>query len=124
MAEEVKQGLVKIEKKSEWVQQADAIAALLRAPQLEAAAALAGVELAVLQQWLKEPRFRDRYQAARQAALEEIVARLQQLAAEAVETLARNLTCGVPGVEVEAAKVVLAHARPGADPAPKDEGHG
>jgi hypothetical protein len=124
VTEHVEQPLVKVERKSAGAQQADAIAALLRAPQPEAAAALAGVDEAVLQQWLQEPRFRDRYRAARQAVLEEAVTRLQQLAADAVEALARNLTCGVPEVEVEAAKAVLAHAMAGAEPAPKDGGHG
>jgi hypothetical protein len=112
--EDVKQALVKIEGKSLWAQQAEAIAALLRAPEIEAAAAMLGLDEAVLRRWLEDPRFRARYREARRAFLEDATDRLQQLVGGAVEALARNLTCGVPEVEVEAARVILAHAMPGA----------
>ena len=111
---EGKQNLVKVERKSLGAQQAEAIAALLRAPEVKAAAATLGLDEAVLRRWLEDPRFRARYREARRAFLEDAAARLQQLAGSAVETLARNLTCGVPEVEVEAARVILAHAMPGA----------
>ena len=109
MAEDVKQDLVKVERKSIGAQQEDAIAALLRMPQVGAAAAMAGVDEAVLRLWLKDPTFLARYRAARRAALEDTADRLQRLADGAVEALARNLTCGVPEVEVEAASVILDH---------------
>jgi hypothetical protein len=119
---EVRQDLMKVEFKSLGAKQAGAIAALLRAPGVEAAAAMVGMDAAVLREWLEDPKFRARYRAARQAVLEDANVRLQQLAEGAVEALARNLTCGVPEVEVEAARVVLAHAMPGAGfPAHKAE---
>lgn len=122
MTERVGRVLVQAGRESVGAQQADAIAALLLAPRPEIAAAMVGIDGAVLRRWLEDPRFRARYRAARHAALEDVVARLQQLAAGAVEALARNLTCGVPEVEVEAARMVLAHALPGADaPGPVGE---
>jgi hypothetical protein len=102
--------LVKVEAKSEAARQDEAIAALLLAPRVEAAAALAGIPEGTLRQWMKDPRFDARYQAARQATLDDLIARLEQLAGNAIEALARNLTCGVPAVEVEAAKAILGHA--------------
>ena len=122
MTERVGRALVQAGRESVGAQQADAIAALLLAPRPEIAAAMVGIDGAVLRRWLEDPRFRARYRAARRAALEDVVGRLQQLAAGAVEALARNLTCGVPAVEVEAARMVLAHALPGADaPVPAGE---
>ena len=101
--------LAKVETRSEAARQDEAIAALIQAPTVETAAAMAGVPEATLRQWLKDPRFDDRYRAARQAVIEDVIARLEQLAGDAVEVLARNLTCGVPAVEVEAAKAILGH---------------
>jgi hypothetical protein len=122
VAGEVRRDLVKVERKSIGAQQEAAIAALLRTPQLGTAAAEAGVDEAVLRRWLKEPTFLARYRAARRAAMEDAADRLQRLADGAIEALARNLTCGVPEVEVEAARVVLAHALAGKDgPAPTGE---
>ena len=114
MAGEVKQDLVKVEHKSLGAQQAEAITALLRAPGVEAAAPLVGIDEAVLRRWLEDPRFRARYREARRAFLEDAASRIEHLAGPAVEALARHLTCGVPEVEVEAAKVILAHAMSGA----------
>ena len=110
MIEEVRRDLVKVERKSIRAQQEAAIAALLRMPQVGDAAAMAGVDEAVLRLWLKDPTFLARYRAARRAALEDTADQLRRLADGAVQALARNLTCGVPEVEVEAARVVLAHA--------------
>jgi hypothetical protein len=122
VAEEVKQDLVKVERKSIGAQQEDAIAALLRMPQVGAAAAMAGVDEAVLRLWLKDPTFLARYRAARRAALEDAADQLRRLADGAVEALARNLTCGVPEVEVEAARVILDHVMARDDrPASGDE---
>jgi hypothetical protein len=120
--------MVKVERKSVMTQKEEAIAALLRAPRVEAAAAMIGVDEALLRQWLEEPRFRARYEAARQVAVDDSLARLQQLATTAVEALARNLTCGIPEVEVDAAKVILAHTvtganRPGQDDSGSRNGH-
>jgi hypothetical protein len=110
MADAQRTTLARRETKSEAARQEDAIAALLRAPTVEAAAALAGVPNDTLRQWLRDPRFDARYHAARQEVLDDLIARLEQLAGTAVDALARNLTCGVPEVEVEAAKAILGHA--------------
>src|SRR3954468_8775361 len=128
MAEEVKQDLVKVERKSIGAQQRDAIAALLRMPHVEAAAAMAGVDEAALRRWLEEPTFLARYRAARRAAVEDAADRLQQLADGAIEALARNLTCGVPEVEVGAARVILSHVmvrddRPASEDRREKDGH-
>jgi hypothetical protein len=115
VAEEAQRAIAKVQSKSVGAQKEEAIEALLRAPRLEAAAAMVGVDESLLRKWLDEPRFRARYEAACQAVVDDAVARLQQLAAPAVEALARNLSCGVPAVEIEAAKAVLAHIVTGAD---------
>ena len=102
--------LAKVETKSEAARQEEAIAALVRAPRVEAAAAMAGIPEGTLRQWLKDPRFDARYRSARQAAIDDLIAQLEQLAGDAVQALARNLTCGAPEVEVEAAKAILSYA--------------
>jgi hypothetical protein len=106
--------LVRVEKKSVRAQQEDAIAALLSEPTVEAAAVKAGISVGVLHAWLRNSTFDNRYQAARRASVDagvaDAITQLQQEAASAVDALRRNLTCGVPAVEVEAAKVILEHA--------------
>ena len=51
--------------------------------------------------------FREQYRAARRAVVEGAIGRLQQASTQAVDALTRNLTCGVPAVEVGAAKAVF-----------------
>ena len=87
-----------------------AIAALLAEPTVEAAAARVGVGHSTLLRWLAEPPFRDRYRAARRDVVEAVIGRLQQASTAAVDALARNLSCGIPAVEVGAAKAVLDQA--------------
>jgi hypothetical protein len=87
-----------------------AIAALLAEPTVEAAAARVGVGHSTLLRWLAEPSFRDRYRAARRDVVEAAIGRLQRASTAAVDALARNLSCGMPAVEVGAAKAVLDQA--------------
>jgi len=87
-----------------------AIAALLAEPTIAAAAARAGIGESTLLRWLAEPAFRDRYRAARRDVVEAAIGRLQQASTAAVDALARNLSCGIPAVEVGAAKAVLDQA--------------
>jgi hypothetical protein len=115
MADTGKRSVVKVDQRSVGAQQGDAIDALLRAPRVEAAAAMVGISESTLRGWLKEPAFKARYEEVRQAALEESLVRLEQITTSAVEALARNLTCGVPAVEVEAAKAILGHTVAGRD---------
>jgi hypothetical protein len=65
------------------------------------------VSEATAQRWLKKPEFVAAYRRARRAVVEATIGRLQQAAVEAVEVLRRNMTCGVPAVEVRAAVAVL-----------------
>jgi transposase-like protein len=87
-----------------------AIAALLTEPTVEAAARRVGVNESTLLRWLKEPEFGTEYRAARRLVVESAIGRLQQAATQAVDALARNLSCGIPAVEVGAAKAVLDQA--------------
>jgi hypothetical protein len=87
-----------------------AIAALLTEPTLEAAAARAGVAKKTLCRWLAESSFKARYREARRQVVEGAIGRLQAAATLAVDALERNLTCGIPAVEVGAARSVLDHA--------------
>ena len=86
------------------------IAALLTQPTHAAAAAAAGVSEATVQRWLRRPEFSTAYRLARRAVVETAVGRLQQATADAVDALRRNLTCGMPAVEVRAAVAVLDQA--------------
>ena len=87
-----------------------AIAALLTEPTLEAAARRAGVSESSLLRWLRDPAFRAEYRAARRAVVEQAVSGLQHAASEAVNTLTRNLTCGMPASEIAAAKAIIDQA--------------
>jgi hypothetical protein len=84
-----------------------AIAALLSEPTVEAAAKRAGISESTLLRWMAEPVFREQYRAARRAVVEGAIGRLQQASTQAVDALARNLTCGNPAVEVGAAKAIF-----------------
>jgi|SRR6266511_3721863 len=92
-----------------------AIAALLTEPTLEAAARRAGVSESSLLRWLRDPAFRAEYRAARRAVVEQAVSGLQHATSEAVAALRRNLTCGMPTVEISAAKAVLDFAVKGVE---------
>lgn len=87
-----------------------AIGALLTCSTLEAAAEQAGIVPSTLRRWLVEPAFQQRFREARRQAVEQAVAALQRAASESVETLQRNLTCGVPTAEIAAAKAILDQA--------------
>jgi hypothetical protein len=84
-----------------------AIVALLSEPSIPAAAVQAGISESTLKRWMQDPDFRTKYRAARQMVVEHAVGRLQQAAAKAADTLVRNLDCGMPAVEVGAAKAVF-----------------
>src|SRR5215203_4591079 len=87
-----------------------ALTALLSEPTIAKAAARAGVSESTLLRWMAEPEFKARLRAARRSVVEAAIGRLQQAAAQAVDALARNLTCGIPAVEVGAARSVLDQA--------------
>jgi len=87
--------------------QEKAVAALLAHPSIAAAARAVGVSEKTLDNWLKLPRFRKAFDAVRRQALTDALGDLQRVVGEAVETLKRNLTCGLASVEVKAAGQVL-----------------
>jgi hypothetical protein len=87
-----------------------ALAALLSEPTIEAAAKRVDIAESTLLRWMAEPGFRGKYRAARRQVVEGAIARLQTVATKAVGALERNLTCGIPSVEVGAAKAVLDQA--------------
>jgi hypothetical protein len=84
-----------------------AIVGLLCEPTVDAAARKAGIGETTLLRWMAEPEFKARLRAARRSVVECAIGRLQQAATQAVDALSRNLTCGIPAVEVGAAKAIL-----------------
>jgi hypothetical protein len=87
-----------------------AIVALLQLPTLRDAASSLGISDVTLWRWLQRPDFMERYRAARRQVVEGALANLQQATSEAAATLQRNLTCGVPSVEIRAAVAILDQA--------------
>ncbi len=92
-----------------------AIAALLSEPSIKAAAESCGVGEATLYRWLQLPSFAVAYRTARRQVVERAVSELQAACGEAVETLKRNLTCDIPGVEVRSAQIILEQAVKGVE---------
>ena len=87
-----------------------AIAALLSEPTIAKAATRAGISESTLLRWLQDPEFKAKHRAARRSIVEGAIGRLQQATTDAVATLQRNLTCGLPAVEVGAARSILDQA--------------
>ena len=87
-----------------------AIAALLACSTIDAAAEQAGIAGSTLRGWLGDPEFKARYRAARRQVVEAAIGRLQTVTTKAVDALDRNLSCGIPAVEVGAAKSILDQA--------------
>jgi hypothetical protein len=92
-----------------------ALAALLCEPTIAQAATKADISESTLLRWLAEPSFKARYRDARRQVVELAVTGLQQATSEAVETLNRNLQCGVPSSEIAAAKTILDFAVKGVE---------
>jgi hypothetical protein len=92
-----------------------AIAALLACPTLDEAASQAGIGESTLRGWLRDPAFQRRYRDARRQVVEQAITGLQQATGEAVATLRRNLTSGVPASEIAAAKAILDFAVKGVE---------
>ena len=92
-----------------------AIAALLTEPTIVTAAAKAGISESTLLRWLQDPEFSAQFRTARRAAVDQAVSQLQQATGDAVATLTRNLTCGVPTAEIAAAKSVIDFALKGVE---------
>jgi len=84
-----------------------AIVALMSCPTIAEAASKVGIGEATLWRWMQRPAFQRCYRAARGRVVEAAIGTLQQATTEAVAALQRNLTSGVPSVEVQAAKAIL-----------------
>jgi hypothetical protein len=68
-----------------------AVAALLTQPNVDAAARTAGISVATLMRWQKEPEFQKTYREARRAAFGQAIARLQQMSGATVATLGKMI---------------------------------
>jgi hypothetical protein len=87
--------------------QETAIAALLEDTSVAGAASAASVSERTLRGWLALPAFQQALYRARQRSVDSSMTRLLRLADRAATILETNLTCGQPGVEVQAAGEVL-----------------
>jgi hypothetical protein len=84
-----------------------AIINLLSAGSIEEAARRTGVSDKTLRLWLQEPAFARDYRAARRRILEHAVGLMQKASTSAVLALLRNLSCGKPACEIQAANSLL-----------------
>lgn len=84
-----------------------ALAALLESSSVTEAALRCGLSQKTLYRFLEDAEFKQEFQSARRRIFEQNIFRLQQIHGEAVETLARNLNCENPAVEVRAAHIVI-----------------
>ncbi len=101
--------------------QEQAIVALLTRPTIEQAAEEVGVNESTVRRWLKEPAFEEAYREERRRVLERAVGVLQKASVGAVGALMRNLKCGLPSVEVRAARTILEMALKGQEIYDHDE---
>jgi hypothetical protein len=81
--------------------------ALLSNPKIKDAAAAAGVNEATVWRLMQREDFQMKYREAAGKVFDSTLGTLQGATAEAVATLQKNLTCGVPAAEVQAAKIIL-----------------
>src|SRR5690554_5476893 len=97
--------------------QEQAIAALLMAPTIAEAANETGIGERTLFRWLQRDDFRRAYRLARQEAMRQAIARLQQAARDAVDTLSAVMRDDtVPATNrVAASRAVLEFALKGAE---------
>jgi transposase len=84
-----------------------AIVALLAHPTIPEAAKAAGVSETTLWRWLQREDFQKRYRDAQDKVFDGALGSLQGAMTEAVDCLRRNLDCGTPSAEVQAAKAIL-----------------
>lgn len=86
-----------------------AVAALLVQPTMAEAARVVGIGEVTLWRWMQQPEFQTRYRDARRQAVSQAIAQLQQVAGDAVKTLAdvMNDADKPASSRVAAAKAVL-----------------
>jgi hypothetical protein len=90
--------------------QQKALAALLERGTIKDAAEAAHCSYKTLRRWLREPAFLAELRRLRREVLEESVTLLQCLTRSAVVALGKNLNCGRPSSEIQAAALILDHA--------------
>ena len=83
------------------------IVALLANPKIKDAAEAAGVSESTLWRLMQREDFQRRYKQAQDEALQTALGSLQGAATEAIATLQKNLTCGTPTAENQAAMTIL-----------------
>ncbi|HEX8775265.1 MAG TPA: transposase family protein [Pyrinomonadaceae bacterium] len=83
------------------------IVALLANPTMKDAATAAGVSESTVWRLMQREDFQKRYREAQDKALDGALGALQGAATLAISALKRNLDCGTPAAEVQAAKVLL-----------------
>jgi hypothetical protein len=91
-------------KERRWEQ---VIAALLLHSTIPAAAKAAGVNEQTVDTYLRNPDFAERYREARRRVVEDAIGTLQKAAGAASAALLKNLKCGQPSVEVQAARAIF-----------------
>jgi hypothetical protein len=83
------------------------LVALLANPNIKEAAVKAGVNESTVWRLMQREDFQQRYREAQGKVFDGALGTLQGATTKAVETLAKNLTCGTPAAEVQAAKIIL-----------------
>lgn len=85
-----------------------AITAIMAAPSILAAASMVGVHEATIHRWMRDvPAFGAELRKARRACFESAVGKLQQVATEAAETLAKHLSNPDAALAIRAAQTIL-----------------
>jgi hypothetical protein len=83
------------------------IVALLSNPTIKDAATAANVSESTVWRLMQREDFQKRYKEAQDKAVDGALGALQGAATQAIESLRKNLSCGTPAAEVQAAKAIL-----------------
>jgi hypothetical protein len=84
-----------------------ALVALIARPSVAEAAKSAGVSETSIWRWLQDERFQAKLREAQGKVMDGALVTLQAAMTGAVDALVRNMSCGIPAVEVQAAKATL-----------------
>ena len=85
------------------------IVALITNPKITDAAKAAGVSESTVWRLLQNEAFQTRYREATEKAFDSALGTLQGAATLAIATLQKNLTCGTPAAENQAANILLGY---------------
>ena len=84
-----------------------AVVAMMAHPSIAEAARIAGVSESSIWRWLQDDSFQARLREAQSKVMDGALSSLQGSMTGAVDCLVRNLSCGTPSAEVQAAKTIL-----------------